>query len=53
MDYEWESMSWQNIAATEVMSLLFLEIDFVFSEALLRKYIEGIRNPVLTECFYL
>jgi len=30
MDYEWESMSWQNVAATEVMSMLFLDIDLVF-----------------------
>lgn len=40
-------MSWQNDAAIQVMSILFLEIKF-FSETLLRKYIEGIRDPVLT-----
>lgn len=28
MDYECESVSWQNVAAAEVMSLLVLEIDF-------------------------
>lgn len=27
MDYEYESVSWQKVAATEVMSVLFLEID--------------------------